>query len=89
MAVGRFRFVASLAAIALSAGLASAHKERPIASPVRPGPVPDPNRPCAQTNIVCKASSKPTKAQLDAIKQDIASSSGPALDAAKAALAAW
>jgi len=89
MAVGWFRLVASLAAVALSAGLASAHKERPIASPVRPGPVPDLDRPCAQTNIVCKASSKPTKAQLDAIKQDIASSSGPALDAAKAALAAW
>ena len=54
-------------ALALSvagAGAAFAHNERAVTSPIRPGPVPALDRPCGERLVVCKASSRPTIAQL-------------------------
>lgn len=83
------RILALAFVLVLGAGSALAHKERPITSPPRPGDVPDLARECGRTLVVCKASSKPTKAQLDAIKAEIHSSSGAALELAKQKLALW
>ena len=41
---------------------ALAHNERQCNSPARPGPVPDLTRKLPKTLVVCKASSKPTRA---------------------------
>ena len=68
---------------------ALAHKERAIVSPVRPGPVPDTARRQRNFVVVCKASSKPTKAELADIQQRIATSTGDALAEARADLTRW
>ncbi len=75
--------------IGLLAVPAFAHKERPIASPIRPGPLPDINRVNPNRLVVCKPSSKPTAAELAEIEQRIASSTGDALVQAQADLAVW
>ncbi|MGH7895949.1 MAG: right-handed parallel beta-helix repeat-containing protein [Candidatus Binatia bacterium] len=89
MTVRGFDLVIALVAVVLGAGVASAHKERPIASPVRPGPVPALGRKAVRTLVVCKASSKPTQAQLAAIRQDLPTATGAAFALAKAKLVAW
>lgn len=66
-----------------------AHNERQIASPVRPGPVPDVNRKNARYLVVCKASSKPTRAEHKDIHYRLKTTSGPALAQAQAEEAAW
>ena len=45
-------------AVLLTAAPASAHKERPIVSPPRSGPVPDLGRVNPNTLLVCKPTSK-------------------------------
>jgi hypothetical protein len=66
-----------VALFVLVSSLASAHSERPIASPIRPGPVPDLNRKNSKSIVVCKASSKPTRPQHKAIIQRIKHPSSP------------
>lgn len=73
----------------ISAVPAAAHKERQIASPPRPGPVPDVARVNPRTLVVCKPSSRPTAAQLAAIQQRLASATGDALVQAQRDDAAW
>src|SRR5581483_6966017 len=68
---------------------ATAHKERPIVSPVRPGSVPDPNRKNLHTVVVCKAASKPTRAEHKDILYRKKTSSGAALAQAQAEDAVW
>ena len=86
----RFTRLALLALLVLVASVASAHRERQIASPVRPGPVPPIGRKNAKSIVVCKASSKPTRSAHKAIIQRIKHPSSPE-DLAQAKLddAAW
>jgi hypothetical protein len=84
-------FCRSISAVAMAvllaaAGTASAHKERPIDSPIREGSVPDLGRKASSTIVVCKASSRPTRAQLLEARGRIRSATGVALDQAKRAL---
>src|SRR5262249_51136360 len=81
-------FAAALA-LALSAGPASAHQERQILSPVRPGPTPDINRVSPHFLVVCKPSSKPTKSEHRDIHQRLQTATGPALAQAQAEETAW
>ncbi len=53
-----------------AAGAALAHSERPVTSPIRPGPVPALDRACGQHLVVCKASSQPGIAELVAAAGD-------------------
>src|SRR5881296_2575878 len=69
--------------------LVLAHRERPIDSPIRPGPVPDPNRRSAHTLVVCKPSSKPTRAEHADIHLRLRTTTGDALALARAQEAAW
>jgi hypothetical protein len=90
MTPSRRLFLASAAALAAAlAAPAAAHRERQIASPIRPGPVPDPARVNPTALVVCKASSRPTREDLIDIRQRLRTSSGAALAAARADLAAW
>jgi len=73
----------------LISGVALAHKERQIASPIRPGPLPDIARVNPNRLVVCKPSSKPTAAQRAEIESRIATETGDALLQAQADLAAW
>jgi len=66
-----------------------AHLERPIDSPIRPGPVPDINRINPVHIVVCKPSSQPTAAQLTDIQNRLATATGDALAQARAEEAAW
>jgi hypothetical protein len=77
-------------ALLLVAGVASAHRERQIPSPIRPGPVPPLDCKNGTSVVVCKASSKPTRAAHRAIIQRIKHPSSPE-DLAQAKLdeAAW
>jgi hypothetical protein len=75
--------------VVLVAAPALAHRERQILSPPRPGPVPDLNRKHAKTLVVCKASSKPSKAAWKEIQQRLKTATGDALASAKADEAAW
>ena len=59
------RFATLAFAVLLVATSALAHRERRDPSPIRPGPVPDLNRVNSRYLVVCKASSKPTKAVLE------------------------
>src|ERR1051325_2909391 len=80
--------VAGLALLLLVAR-AAAHNERPCTSPPRPGPLPDPNRTNAHRLVVCKPSSKPTKAEHADIHARLASATGAALAQAQAEETAW
>lgn len=73
----------------LMAAPAVAHKERPIASPPRSGPVPDLARVNPNTLVVCKPTSKPTAAQLAEIEQRLATATGEELEQALRDRAAW
>ena len=73
----------------LIAAPALAHKERPIDSPPRNGSVPDLNRTNPKTAVVCKAASRPTRAEHKDIQERLRTSSGPALARAQAEEAAW
>jgi hypothetical protein len=73
----------------LAAAPASAHFERAVSSPIRPGPVPDLARGCAERLVVCKASSRPTVAELLAIVKQIGATRGSARAQARAELRAW
>jgi hypothetical protein len=75
--------------LALAVAPALAHRERQIDSPPRPGPVPDLDRKHAKTLVVCKASSKPTKAAWREIQQRLRIATGDELARAKADEAAW
>jgi hypothetical protein len=75
-------------ALAGLAGPAVAHRERPIASPVRAGTVPDLARTHRTTLVVCKASSRPTRAALDEIRGRLRAG-GAERARAKAELATW
>jgi len=84
-----FRRAASIVAVAglalvVAASGALAHSERPIASPPRPGSLPDANRKNPNQLVVCKPSSRPTKAQLRDIQARLATD-----PLAPAQLAAW
>src|SRR5437899_12820656 len=65
-----------------------AHNERPIDSPIRPGPVPDPNRRSAHTLVVCKPSSTPTRAEHSDIHYRLRTTTGAAPALARAEEAA-
>ena len=75
--------------VLLLAGVADAHRERQMASPIRPGPVPDVNRESPHQLVVCKPSSKPTKAEHRDIHQRLLTETGAALAQAQAEEAAW
>lgn len=79
----------SVAVFFIAAAPAFAHSERPIASPIRPGPVPDVTRVNPRRIVVCKPSSQPTAAQLADIRQRLATATGEALAQARAEEAAW
>src|SRR5690349_14623272 len=81
--------MASLGLCLLIAAQASAHSERQIDSPIRPGPLPDINRVNSKRIVVCKPSSQPTAAQLQDIEHRLQTSSGTALQQARAEEAAW
>src|SRR5205085_184502 len=68
---------------------ASAHRERRDPSPVRPGPVPDINRVNPKFVVVCKPSSKPTRAEHKDIHYRLQTTTGDALAAAQAEELAW
>ncbi|TMA35080.1 MAG: hypothetical protein E6J79_15645 [Deltaproteobacteria bacterium] len=90
LAMTRILALALAALVTLVPGrLVLAHNERPIASPIRPGPVPDPNRKSAHTIVVCKPSSKPTRAEHNDIRYRLRTSTGAALVLARAQEAAW
>src|SRR2546426_8084069 len=77
-----------LAASLLVPGAAMAHKERRIDAPPRPGTWPDAGR--VQPHVVvCKASSRPTQAQLDAIEKGLDGSTGRAHRRFEAKLRNW
>jgi len=84
-----FVFPVAGLALVLVAADALAHSERPISSPPRPGSLPDPNRKNAHTLVVCKASSKPTKAEHAAIHACLANPACPDLAQAQAKEVAW
>ncbi len=73
----------------LLATAASAHNERRDPSPIRPGPVPDLNRGNLHTLVVCKASSKPTRAELKDIRYRLRTTTGAALAEAQTENVAW
>src|SRR5881397_3038738 len=75
--------------LALATGAALAHSERPINSPPRPGSVPDGNRRSAHTLVVCKPSSRPTRAEHSDIHYRLRTTTGAALALARAEEAAW
>ena len=75
--------------LVLATGAALAHSERPIASPPRPGSVPDGNRRSAHTLVVCKPSSKPTRAEHADIHLRLRTTTGAALALAQAQEVAW
>ena len=75
--------------LVLAAAAAFAHSERPIDSPPRPGSVPDANRRSAHTLVVCKPSSKPTRAEHADIHLRLRTTTGDALALARAQEAAW
>src|SRR2546427_2509341 len=87
--IHRHLLTAAGLALVLAAGAGWAHSERQIASPIRPGPVPDLNRKSAHTLIVCKASSKPTRAEHRDIHQRLKTATGAALAQAKAEETTW
>src|SRR5262245_53194534 len=76
-------------ALGLICSPARAHLERPIESPIRPGPVPDVHRVNPNQLVVCKASSQPTAAQLADIQSRLATATGDALAQAQAEEDAW
>jgi hypothetical protein len=76
-------------ALLTPAAPALAHSERQIASPIRPGPVPDIDRRNPHVMVVCKASSKPTKAEHKDIHYRLRTTTGDALAQAQAEEAAW
>jgi hypothetical protein len=76
-------------ALVLVAAPALAHKERPIDSPVRSGSVPDLNRVNSRSVVVCKASSKPTRAEHRDILNRLRTATGDELAQAQAEDAAW
>jgi parallel beta-helix repeat protein len=82
--------VALLASVVLAAP-ALAHKERFDPSPIGTGPEPSAfiGRRNARVLVVCKASSKPTKAELQEIRGRIATSTGDELAQALAEEANW
>src|SRR5262245_20495322 len=73
----------------LLGGDARAHRERDIVSPARTGAVPDLNRVNLHTLVVCKPTSKPSKAEHRDIHQRLATETGPALAQAQAEETAW
>ena len=75
--------------LVLATGAALAHSERPINSPPRPGSVPDGNRRSAHTLVVCKPSSKPTRAEHADIHLRLRTTTGAALALAQAQEVAW
>jgi hypothetical protein len=86
----------SLIALAASVGLtlfaataAYPHAERVDPSPVRPGPVPDIGRVNPTTLVVCKPTSKPTRAQHKEIHNRLRTETGPSLAQAQTDEAAW
>src|SRR2546428_8423455 len=91
MTLRRASSLVAIAGLALLfiAARASAHSERPVTSPPRPGSLPDPNRNNQHTLVVCKASSKPTKAEHAAIHACLANPACPDLVQARAREAAW
>jgi hypothetical protein len=80
--------LAALAVLALVANV-SAHRERRDDSPVRPGPVPPIDRVNPHSLVVCKAASKPTRAQHRDIHLRLRTSTGPALAQAQLEETAW
>jgi hypothetical protein len=83
-----FRAAAIVAALLLPAR-APAHNERLDPSPARPGPVPSVTRTNPRALVVCKASSKPTRAEHRDIHQRLRTASGDALAQAEREDAAW
>ncbi len=75
--------------VACLASPAAAHNERPIESPPRPGAVPDLMRVNPTSIVVCKATSRPTKAERAEIEQRLATTTGDAHQQAERDLAAW
>jgi hypothetical protein len=76
-------------ALLLAASEVWAHAERQIESPIRPGPVPALNRRNARVLVVCKPSSKPTKAEHRDIHTRLRTTTGDALAQAQAQETAW
>jgi hypothetical protein len=81
--------LAAAAAVLLTAGVAAAHKERPIESPPRPGPVPDIARVNPNRLVVCKPTSRPTGTELADIEARLASTTGDEHAHAERELTAW
>jgi len=82
-------FRLATAVLLLVPGLALAHNERRDPSPVRPGPVPAIDRVNPSSVVVCKASSKPTRAEHRDIHQRLRTTTGDALAQAKREETAW
>src|SRR5215831_18830364 len=77
------------AALLLLPTLVFAHAERRHPSPVRPGPVPPIDRVNPSYVVVCKASSKPTRAEHKDIHQRLRTTTGDALAQAQREETAW
>jgi hypothetical protein len=78
---------AALACLVL-AGPALAHRERPVTSEPREGAVPDLARKHRRTLVVCKASSKPSRAAVTAVRARVRTETGAARERAQAELSA-
>ncbi len=85
------RYLTSFATLALcTAALpALAHRERDIASPIRPGPVPPIDRVGERHIVVCKPTSKPSDERLHDIETRLETATGDALAQARKERAAW
>ena len=83
------RSITVAAALLLLVTNAFAHRERREDSPVRPGPVPSLSRVNPKFLVVCKASSKPTRAEHKDIHYRLKTTSGQALAQAQAEETAW
>ncbi len=82
-------WIGAVAAVLLAASSALAHSERPVTSPIRPGSVPALDRTCGETLVVCKATSRPTVAELLELVHQQRDARGDARAELQAKIAAW
>jgi len=82
-------FAHSTTLVLACATVVFAHAERPIQSPMRPGPVPAIERVNPNRLVVCKPESKPTQAQLADIQARLETATGEELAQAQRELRAW